>query len=178
MLENNFNRFILFCCSHRHNPFEFDPTVIVAFVKNCLHELNEESVAFARLSIITEVLEEIGIFFEEDPLDLPQVKDLFNIIKSVDQGLDVMLGTKSHRKEVLELTPDCKYTKFALNFKSNNFWKEASVQELLKGVFPKKNFEQGVHLTPRTVASILGVSLEMVFAHIPWIERPQVKLLY
>ena len=131
---------------------------------------------FERLDIVSEILSELDIIFQENLLDLPEVLDLIDIIESVDYGFDSKLGSKTHRDETLELMPDCKYTKFVLKHKDKNFWSEASVQELLQGVFPK-NFEKGIGFTPKTAASILGVSPEMFLAHRPGIERPQVGFL-
>ena len=175
MSESYFNKFILFCCGHGFYPFKYDASVVVAFAKDCVHDLNKASAVFRRHDVIVSVLRGVDLLLQADLLVQPEIVELLDVIQSLDHGFDSKLGTKTHRAEILELMPLCKYTKHALKSEDENFWMEFSVQLLLQGVFPKKVFRQSHGLTPKMAAVIFGVSLEMVMAHNPWLERPEVS---
>jgi hypothetical protein len=57
------------------------------------------------------------------------------------------------------------------------FWTEKNVVSLLGHVFGKKRYSDHNQITPQLAAVILGVSMEMIFAHKTNIDRPIVRKL-
>ncbi len=175
--ESVFNRFILFCqrAENNINPFECDARSVAEFLKDCVTQLNGNSTIFPKRALLREIVVTIEFYqktsWETPPLLKSElVLKILKIASSIDLGVDTLLGTLSHRDLVLELTPPCRYLKYVENNDPTNFWNEKCVNFLYNQVFRKNG-----QMSPPEAAQILGVSVEMFFAHKSNINRPPVS---
>ena len=183
--ESVFNRFILFCqrAANTINPFECDEESVAEFLKDCITQLNGNSTIFPRSPLLREIVVTIesyqkttwdnsyGDTSDGALLNSKRVSEMLAVAASVDLGVDTLLGTLSDRDLVLQLTPACKYLKYVEDNDPTSFWNEKCVNFLFNQVFRKS---EGRMSAPEA-AQILGVSVEMFFAHKSKINRPPVS---
>ena len=104
-----------------------------------------------------------------------EVLQFLEVAWSLDLGIDSIVGSFDRQDQILDLTPDCKYIKYAKTKKIANFWNEKAVTSLLKDVFTKKTANNEFVITPKMASIMLGVSLEMVMTHRPKRTQPLVS---
>ena len=115
-----------------------------------------------------------------DPDDVKKISEsdevvqFLDVARSLDLGVDSLVGSFDRQDQILDLTPDCKYIKYAKTKKIENFWNEKAVTSLLKDVFTKKTVNEFV-ITPKMASFMLGVSIEMVMTHRPKRTQPLVS---
>jgi len=170
------------------NPFECDEEIVAEFLKNCVMLLNGNSMNFPRRPLLREIVNTIESYQKTtwDTSDGSQkqsgallnskhVSEVLKVAASIDLGIDTLLGTMSHRDLVLTLTPPCRYNKYVEDKDPNNFWNEKCVNFLFNKVFRKSESSQ---MSALEAAQILGVSVEMFFAHRSTIDRPPVRNVF